>query len=125
MTSNYNDDEETRPRSRMAKLFALLVLLVIPFLFIWWPGCRSYPKVSSKESLLLVRMLNTACNTQDAKRLQAAEERLAQLVAAGQVTTEEQQAFAEIVKQAQAGQWQQAEAAALKMAQDQAGRSGP
>lgn len=96
----------------------LFVLLAV----VWWPGCRKYPAVTSKESLGLVKLLYAACNTRDEKRLARAEERLTKLVQEGALSEPEREAFAEIVSTARAGQWERAEKAAFRFAQDQIGQ---
>jgi hypothetical protein len=98
--------------------------MLIPLLNMWWPGCRQYPAVSSRESLLLMRLLNTACNTRDEKRLAEVDRRLAELERQGRVTPAEKAGFDRIIGMAKAGDWEDAEKAAFKFAQDQVGQGG-
>jgi hypothetical protein len=95
----------------------LVVLLVV-----WWPGCRAYPRVSSAEGLKLIKLLHTACNTQDANRLATAREHVAQAEANGRVTPAEATALRSIIDQAERGAWTAAEQACWQFAQDQVGR---
>lgn len=124
MTSEHDNDDEPN-RSRLRWLSGAAVLLSVPLLIVWWPGCRQYPPVTSRESLTLVRLLNTACNTKDPQRLADAERRLADLDRQGKMSPEEKAGFEKIVGMAKAGKWEDAEAAAFKMAQDQVGVGHP
>jgi hypothetical protein len=49
-------------------------VLLVALAVVWWPGCRQYPAASSEESLSLVKLLYTACNTRDAARLAKVEQ---------------------------------------------------
>ena len=118
-----NDDESTRTRLR--RLVGALGLLTVPLVIVWWPGCRQYPPVTSREALTLLRLLNTACNTRDPVRLAEAERQLADLDRQGKLSAKEKAAFEKIVARARAGEWEEAEAAAFKMAQDQVGVGHP
>ncbi len=82
-------------------------------------GCHSYPEVTSPEALAFLKQLYTACNTRSLERLEACEQELAELVAQQQVSAEEEAAFAGIIEQARAGDWQRAQDAALRFADDQ------
>lgn len=112
-------------RARLSLLLAALGLLAVPLVVIWWPGCRQYPPVTSRESLQLLRLLNSACNTRDSERLTRAEQQLSQLDQQGKMTPREKAGFEKIVTLARAGNWEEAEAAAFKMAQDQVGVGHP
>jgi hypothetical protein len=96
-----------------------LGLLAIPVLVLWWPGCRQYPEVTSKESLKLIKQLYTACNTRDSDRLAKVEERLAKIEADGKMSEREVDAFRAIIDLAREGEWERAERASFKFAQDQ------
>lgn len=120
MTTN---DESNRTRLRW--LIGSALLLAIPLAIIWWPGCRQYPPVTSRESLKLLQLLNTACNTQDTQRLAEAERRFAELERKGKLSAGEKAGYEKIVGLARSGKWAAAEAAAFKMAQDQVGVGHP
>lgn len=123
MTGEPDDDELGRRRLR--RLVSFLATVGVALAVVYWPGCRTYPPVSSRESLQLMRRLYTACNTRDAGRLAAVEAGLAKLRAAGKVNAAEQTAFDAIIAQAKAGDWAKAEAAAFKFAEDQVGVGHP
>lgn len=116
------DDADDAGRSRLRWLLPALALLLIPFTAMWWPGCREFPPVTSRESLKLMQLLNSACNTKDPHRLAMAERQLAELVAKSKVTEKEKAAYDKIISMANAGHWKEAEAAAFKMAVDQVGQ---
>ncbi|MBX9627632.1 MAG: hypothetical protein K2X82_27775 [Gemmataceae bacterium] len=97
-------------------------MLLIPLLVVWWPGCRQYPAVSSRESLSLMQLLYTACNTRDEKRLADAEKGVEKLTREGKMTAEERAGFDRIIGMARAGKWEDAEQAAFKFTQDQVGQ---
>jgi hypothetical protein len=86
---------------------------------VWWPGCRQYPEVSSKEALTLLKQLYTACNTRDPARLSRVEQRVEKVAREGKLTPKEQDAFRRILARAKAGDWKQAEQASFRFAQDQ------
>jgi len=118
-------DEDEAGRRRMRRRVSFLATVGVALLVVYWPGCRSYPPVSSPESLQLMRRLYSACNTRNSQWLAETETRLAGLVAGGKVTPGERQAFEKIIAQAKAGDWAAAEAAAFKFAQDQVGVGHP
>lgn len=118
-----DEDDDDLPRSRrIFGLVGLLILLAIPVAVIWWPGCRQYPPVSSRESLTLMKLLYSACNTRSSQRLEEVERRLAILEDQSKLTPEEKEGFDRIITMAKAGNWEDAEAAAFKFAQDQVGQ---
>jgi hypothetical protein len=82
-------------------------------------GCREHPRVTSRESLDLIKQVYTACNTQNAARLTSCKEKLAELVANGRLTPPERESFEQIIAQAEAGNWQAAAAESLQFARDQ------
>jgi len=100
-------------------------VLVIPLLVIWWPGCRQYPPVSSVESLYLMKLLYTACNTKDPARLAKVEQEIEKLASVQKLTPAEMEAFNKIIGIAKEGRWQDAERAAFRFAQDQVGVGHP
>jgi len=110
---------------RLRWMLGLLAALAVPVALIWWPGCRQYPPVTSKEALSAMKLLYSACNTKDPVRLAEAERRVADLAAGGRMAPAEKAAFDRIITQARAGDWAAAEAAAFKFAQDQVGRGHP
>ncbi len=112
---------DTANSSNLRWLGGAAAILAIPVFLLWWPGCRQYPPVTSREALQVVRLLNSACNTKDAKRLAAAEQRLIKLEQTGKLSANEKVGFEKIMTLAKAGNWERAEEAAFKMAQDQVG----
>jgi hypothetical protein len=111
--------------TRLRWLLGTAGVLAIALLVVWWPGCRQYPAVTSKESLQLMKLLYAACNTRDPARLSQTEQRLEKAVREGKVTPPEQEAFASILGMARAGDWEGAERAALRFARDQVGVGHP
>lgn len=111
------------PSLRWLSLLALVLL--IPLVLIWWPGCRQYPPVTSREALSAMQLLYSACNTRDATRLAQVEQRLSKLRAEGKLSEAESRSFESILKLAKEGEWKNAEAAAFKFAQDQVGVGHP
>lgn len=122
MSGDHTDGPD---RSRLRRLLGVMALLAVPLAVIWWPGCRQYPPVSSKESLTLLKLLYAACNTRDGKRLDEVERRLSDLGRQGKVTAEEKAGYDRIIGLARSGSWERAEAAAFKFAQDQVGVGHP
>lgn len=120
-----NHDDDASDRSRLRWLLGAMALLAIPLAIIWWPGCRQYPPVTSKESLKLMKLLYSACNTKDPQRLAEVERRLAELEQQGKLSPEEKAGFDRIIGMAKEGNWEKAEAAAFKFAQDQVGVGHP
>jgi hypothetical protein len=120
-----SNEERSPNRGRLRALAGAVLLLAVPLTVVWWPGCREYSPVTSRESLRLVQLLNSACNTKDPKRLAEAERRLAELNRHGKLSPGEKTGFEKIVGLAKAGSWADAEAAAFKMAQDQVGVGHP
>jgi hypothetical protein len=118
----FSRDDAGPDRRRLYTLLGVAGVLFIPVAVFWWPGCRQYPPVSSPESLTLMRRLYTACNTRDPQRLAGVEQRLAELEQDGKVTPEEKAGFERIIGMARAGDWEDAEKAAFKFAQDQVGQ---
>ena len=117
-----DSDEETAGRRRLRWRIGAVSLGAAVLLIVWWPGCREYPAVTSKESLGLMRLLYAACNTKDPARLAKVEKDLEKLTRDNKLTPPEHEAFAGIVDMAKAGDWTRAEKAALKFAQDQVGQ---
>jgi len=120
--TNANANAETPNRRRLWQMIGATGILLIPLLVIWWPGCRQYPAVTSKESLGLMKLLYAACNTKDPARLARAEQGMEKTTREGKMSPAEQEAFAKIIGMAKAGEWERAEKAAFKFAQDQVGQ---
>jgi hypothetical protein len=118
------NDEAPDPR-RLRRLVGMAGVLAIPLLVVWWPGCRQYPAVSSQESLYLMKLLYAACNTKDTARLAKVEQGVAKATHEGKLSPPEQEAFAKITGMAKKGEWQIAERAAFRFAQDQVGQGHP
>ncbi len=126
MTINDEDDGDDAPGCpRLLRLVGLLGLLMVPLVLVWWPGCRQYPPVTTAEGLSQMKLLYAACNTKDPKRLARVEAGVAKLDAEGKLSPAERVAFARVVDQAKAGDWERAEKAAFKFARTRWGhRSG-
>ena len=101
-------------KSNKVKKWVGLALFLCLFL-----GCGSYPEVTSRESLDLIKQVYTACNTQDAKRLEECEKQLEKLRLSGKIGTSELDAFRKSLDLAKNGNWEEAQNQALKFAQDQ------
>lgn len=112
---------EPENRSRLRWMLGLLAVLLFAVLLVWWPGCRTYPPVRSRESLDLIKLVYTACNTKDAARLANAEKAVEKLRADGKLSEQEDKAFTRIIGLAKGGDWATAEKEALRFAQDQVG----
>lgn len=115
-----SEDEPSNPRLRW--LLGTAGVLTVAVLVVWWPGCREYPPVSSREALVLMKLLYTACNTRDVARLTKAEQGVEALTRAGKMTPGERAGFDHILGLAKSGDWAAAERAALKFAEDQVGQ---
>lgn len=122
MTTNRSDDEDAPDHRRLYRLLGVAGVLLVPLLIIWWPSCRQYPPVSSRESLSLMKLLYAACNTRDEKRLADVEKGVERLTREGRMTPEEKAGFDKIIGMAKAGKWEDAEKAAFKFAEDQVGQ---
>lgn len=117
------DSEGDSRRARW--LGGLAVALFVPLALVWWPGCRQYSPVTSRESLGLMQLLYTACNTRDPVRLAKVETGLEKLAREGKMGPDERGGFERILAMAKASEWAKAEAAAFKFAQDQVGVGHP
>jgi hypothetical protein len=114
-----NDHDEEHQPGRQRKLIAIMLVLALIAAYLWWPSFKTYPEVTSRESLQLMKLLYTACNTQDVNRLNKVEADLQKLVTAKKMTTTEQDAFTRNITLAKNGAWKDAEKASFKFAQDQ------
>lgn len=117
--------EREEGSSRSPWLGGLAGILVVPLAIVWWPGCRQYEPVRSREALGLMQLLYAACNTKDPVRLARVESGLDQLAREGKLSTGERTGFDRVLAMAKAGDWSRAEAAAFKFAQDQVGVGHP
>jgi hypothetical protein len=105
-------------RPRLDRRHLLLTVLVAGLAVVWWPGCRKYPEVTSPRSLTLMRALYTACSSRSPERLAKVERGVAE--SGGETMTDrERAAFRSIIEQARGGDWEGAERAAFRFAQDQ------
>jgi hypothetical protein len=125
VTTNRDDEDDASSVGRLRWLLGGLCVLVVGLTVVWWPGCRSYPVVTSAESLNELKRLYGACNTRDVRRLQQCEDTITRLDGAGKLSADEVTAFRKIIGMARANQWDDAQAAALKFAEDQIGRGHP
>ena len=115
---------EDEPK-RVRWLGGIAAVLLAPLVVIWWPGCRQYSPVTSREALGLMQLLYTACNTKDPARLAKVETGIGKLTREGKMTPDERDGFDRIIAMAKANDWSRAEAAAFKFAQDQVGVGHP
>lgn len=104
---------------------AAAVALSIVAVAIWWPGRRDYPAVTSREALYHLKLLHTACGARDERRLAEVEAGVERLSGDGTLTVAERAGFNSIIGLAKEGNWEQAQQAAFKFAQDQVGRGHP
>jgi len=120
---NTNDDDDNESGStRMRWLLGTMLMLAFLCAIVWWPGCRQYPVASSPESLRLMRLLYSTCNTKDPTRLNQVKRDVETLKGQGKLTLEEQATFEQIIQWAKAGDWERAEKSAFQFAQDQVGQ---
>lgn len=113
------DADDDLAAQRWRRLLILLGVLLIPALVLYWPGCKQYPEVTSKEALSLMKLLYAACNTQDTARLTRVEQGVAKAVREGKMSDREQEAFRRVIDLARGGDWKGAEKASFRFAQDQ------
>lgn len=114
-----------RFQRRTIWLAILASVLAVPLAILWWPNWRQYPPATSPESMQTMKLLYAACNTKDTVRLKTVEERIEKLTRADKLSAAEQNAFAKILQMAHAGDWERAEKAAFRFAQDQVGVGHP
>lgn len=93
--------------------------IALALFFCLFLGCGSYPEVTSRESLELIKQVYTACNTRDATRLAECEKQLEKLRVSGKIGTCEWDAFRKSLDLAKNGNWEEAQNQALKFARDQ------
>lgn len=79
-------------------------------------GCTRYPRATSKESMVLIKALYTACSSRDVRRLDRVEKAIRKEADEGKLTPEEAAAFQRIVEQARAGEWEDAASASYAFA---------
>lgn len=118
MSSSSNRLQTRAHKVRVAIVLCLAVLLGLS-------GCGSYPAIKSREGRQLIKRLYVVCNSKSAQKLTSFEEDLAKLSSAGTLNSTEKRAFDSIVEMARKGQWEAAEKAALKLADDQIGHELP
>jgi hypothetical protein len=95
-----------------AALFATVCL-------VWFWNSKSFPEVSSGESLRLIKALYTACSSKSDKRLAQVEKELTAIETQGKLTEAERDAFDLIITHARAGDWLEATSASYAFAADQ------
>ena len=69
-----------------------------------------------------MKLLYAACNSKDPARLARVEQGMEKMTRESKLAPAEQEAFAKIIGMAKAGEWERAEKAAFKFAQDQVGQ---
>lgn len=124
MSSNraITTEADERASSRRTVAWLALLGLLLALAWIWWPGCRTYPEVTSRESLDLVKALYSACNARNAEWLAKVEKEVNELSQDGKMSPQEQQSFRRIIALAKSGQWDEAQQASLTFAEDQVRR---
>lgn len=124
-TNPRTDPDSTGNPTRLRWLTGTALVLALPVAFLWWPGCRQYPAVTSQESLRLMKLLYTATNTRDPVRLGRVETGVQKAAQDGKLTPAEGAAFQKVIAMARAGNWEGAERASFRFAQDQVGQGFP
>lgn len=115
----HESETESDGNKRQRWLLGIAGVLFAAVVVVWWPGCRQYPEVTSRDSLRMMKLLYTACNTRDTGRLGQVERQLDKATREGKVSPQEREAFDKIIAQARRGEWEQAQKASLRFAQDQ------
>ncbi len=92
----------------------LLVICIAALVWVWAPRPK-YPKISSRESDRLIRLLATSCGSQNKELLQQAKDELTTL----KLPDSERQSFEKIIRMADDGNWKGAHQASIQFAQDQ------
>ena len=96
-----------------------VLLSLACFLWLAACGCREHPRVTSRESLDLIKQVYTACNTQNTERLSKCKVALDELSSKGELSPAELKSFEKILRLAEAGEWQAAQRESLQFARDQ------
>lgn len=112
-----NQAVETSPTLRLG--LGLMAVLMVCLAVVYWPGCRQYPEATHPQTLRLIKLLYTACNTQSEPRLAEFEKELQAIRQTSALSTAEEQAFTAIIDLARQGHWTQAQDQCYKFAQDQ------
>jgi hypothetical protein len=105
--------------------WSMVGVVIILLVIVWRPGCRTYPAVSSREGMQLIKRLCTVCNSRDPAKLAVLEKDLGELAKSGKITESEKSTFDAIIAMGRAGKWEKAEKAALQLADDQVGNRPP
>ena len=101
------------------RLFKPAGLIAILIVISCGNGCRKYEKVTSEESLNILRQLYTACSAKDPAKLTRVKERIEMAQRNGDCTAEESDAFLKVVGMAESGKWEKAAREAYRFAKDQ------
>jgi hypothetical protein len=115
-------DSPPRVTARHVVAWLALVSLAAVLSWLWWPGWRTYPEATSRESLTQIKALYSACSARNPEWLGRVEQAVAQAADDGHLSAGEQQAFQRILATAKAGEWSAAQAASLQFAEDQVRR---
>jgi hypothetical protein len=116
VTTERHFDAEAGSRKRSLALLGVLGVLLAA---VWWPGCKRYPEVSSREGLELMRALYTACSSRSEERLAKVERALEESERTGKVTPKEAKAFRSVIATARQGDWDSAASESFRFARDQ------
>jgi hypothetical protein len=120
------NDASTRStdRVRSLALFAGLASALAAATAVYWPGCRTFPPLSSDEGHRILLRLNTATSSRDPEALDRAEKSSDAAFARQAITEAEHVAFAGIIATARTGDWQAAHASVWKFLEDQVDNPG-
>jgi hypothetical protein len=87
-------------------------------------GCSKPPAVQH-DHLPLIASLRTACSARNVAWLTGVERAVNEKLTAGKMTATEHAHFAQLIRQAQEGEWESAERACLRFEQAQLSRKRP
>lgn len=111
-------------RVRGFVLFAGLASALAVATAVYWPGCRTFPPLSSDEGHRILLRLNTATSSRDKEALDRAEKTSDAAFAEQAITEAEHVAFAGIIATARTGDWKAAHASVWKFLEDQVDNPG-
>ena len=111
-----------RADKRMLGWWIALLVAGVGLWYVWSPRWRQYPPVTSPEALTLIKVLYTACNTRNAAQLLEIEATLKKLSETNSITSVERASFERILTLAKQEQWDAAQRASLRFAEDQMGQ---
>lgn len=104
-----------------ARIWSMVGVVIILLVIVWRPGCRAYSPVTSREGMQVIKRLYTVCDSRDADKLGVLEQDITNLLSSGKISESEKTTFDSIIALGRNGEWDRAEAAAMKLADDQVG----